>query len=253
MEFQPCQNLPLESPDLTETQIESDEPSLAGIEILQREPFRFETHFQGYMDMYGDVEKVAEYLDAHEGWFHHCARPMKVEPLGQNGYTMTIGQFSALGYEVVPKISVILQPPKDRLYLMHTIPVPDGNPKSYEVDYQAWMKLQELPVKSLLLENGKKLGAKKLPETICRIEWELHMNVAVKFPKFVYRFPLSVIQVTGDRLLSQIVSQVSPGLTYKVQKEFHTRLNLPLPPKNSRNCQKISSCSDRSLDRVCLQ
>ncbi len=32
--------------------------------------------------------KVAEYLNAHALWFSHCAEPMKVQPLGENGYAL---------------------------------------------------------------------------------------------------------------------------------------------------------------------
>jgi Protein of unknown function (DUF1997) len=190
------------------------------------------------MDMYGEIKSVAEYLDAHEGWFCRCAQPMKVEPLGKNGYNITIGRFNSLGYEVEPKISVVLQPPKDGIYLMHTIEVPNYNPPGYEVDYRAWMKLQEIPAE--LISSGPS----KLPKAIARIEWELHMKVAVRFPKFIYRLPLSVIQTTGDRLLAQIVRQVSPRLTYKVQQDFHSRLHLPVPPNSSRKLQKISLQGD---------
>ncbi|MFP4008109.1 MAG: DUF1997 domain-containing protein, partial [Spirulinaceae cyanobacterium] len=40
-------------------------------------------------------------------------------------------------------------------------------------------------------------------------------------------------------LLAQIVRQVSPRLTYKVQKDFHDRLGLPLPPKQSRLFEQV--------------
>ncbi|MBV8885364.1 MAG: DUF1997 domain-containing protein, partial [Chroococcidiopsidaceae cyanobacterium CP_BM_RX_35] len=39
--------------------------------------------------------------------------------------------------------------------------------------------------------------------------------------------PNSLIQNTGDRLLHQIVKQVSRRLTYKVQEDFHKSRNLP--------------------------
>ena len=45
------------------------------------------------------------------------------------------------------------------------------------------------------------------------------------------RLSHSLIQSTGDRILSQIVRQVSRRLTYKVQKDFHQSLSIPFPQK----------------------
>jgi hypothetical protein len=38
-------------------------------------------------------------------------------------------------------------------------------------------------------------------------------------------------QSTGDRLLSQVVRQVSRRLTHKVQEDFHSSLGIPMPKK----------------------
>ena len=194
-------------------------------EAAKQKPFEFQTHFAGYMEMHSDADTVAEYLDAHEGWFCRCAEPMKVEPLGNNGYTLTVGRFGSFGYEVEPKMSVILEPPENGSYLMYSIPVPDYTPPGYEVDYRAVMELTEITN----------------PQVITQVDWQLHLKVKVNFPQFIHKLPQSIIQSTGDRLLAQIVKQVSPRLTYKVQKDFHTRLDLPIPPKSSRNLQKITA------------
>jgi hypothetical protein len=212
-------------------------------EVAEAATVHFQTHFEGHMEMYGDARLVAEYLNAHEGWFCRCAQPMKVEPIGDNGYILTIGKFGAFGYEVEPKIAVVLQPPRDAIYLMSSIPVPDYQAPGYEVDYQASMELIEIPVE--LAESGiaaafRKKSASKLPSVITKVRWQLHMNVAVQFPKFIYKLPLSIVQSTGDRLLAQIVRQVSPRLTQKVQQDFHARFNLPLPPKSTSGLQRLS-------------
>ncbi|MGK7872748.1 MAG: DUF1997 domain-containing protein [Xenococcaceae cyanobacterium] len=216
---------------------------VAQLELAEQEPVHFQTHFEGFMYIYTDAQTFAEYLDAHEGWFCRCAQPMKAEPLGNNGYTLTIGRFGSFGYEVEPKISVVLEPSKEGVYLMYTIPVPDYTPPGYEVDYKAWMELVEIPSEAAALGIAaayKKKGEWELPPVVTRVNWELHLKVAVKFPKFIYKLPLSLIQTTGDRLLAQILRQVSPRLTYKVQKDFHSRLNLPIPLKSARKFQKIS-------------
>ncbi|MBR8826756.1 MAG: DUF1997 domain-containing protein [Gomphosphaeria aponina SAG 52.96 = DSM 107014] len=212
------------------------------LELADREPIQFQTNFEGFMEMYSEMQTVAEYLNAHEGWFCRCAQPMTAEPLGNNGYTLTIGRFGSFGYEVEPKMSVILEPPKDRVYLMRSIPVPDYNPPGYEVDYQALMELAEIAAADAaegMVAIYRKQGKLALPDVITKVKWELHLKVAVRFPKFIYKLPLNLIQTTGDRLLAQIVGQVSPRLSYKVQQDFHSRFGLPIPPKTARKFAKI--------------
>lgn len=109
--------------------------------IEQQKTFVFEVSFQGRMDMYSDIDTVAEYLNAHEGWFCRCAQPMNVDPLTENGYILTVGKYGSFGYEVEPKIGIVLNPPVARVYRMHTIPIPDYEPAGYEVNYSAVMKL----------------------------------------------------------------------------------------------------------------
>jgi len=87
------------------------------------------------------------------------------------------------------------------------------------VDYQAQLQLVE--------DYPGKFSALSLPVT--GVEWTLDLGVSIHFPRFIYRFSKPMIQKTGDRLLAQIVRQVSRRLTYKVQVDFHTRYDLPLP------------------------
>lgn len=204
-------------------------------ECLEQEPFEFQAEFEGCMEMYSDAQRVAEYLDAHQRWFGHCAQPMQVEPLGDNGYTLILGRFGALGYEIEPKMSVILHSLGQREYRMETPSFPKRQPSNYEVDYQAWLKLVEIPAELAAPEIAEVLPS--LAE-ITRVQWQLNLKVAVKFPKFIHKLPASLIQSSGDRLLTQIVRQVSPRLTDKVQQDFHTRFDLPIPPKSSRQCQR---------------
>ena len=207
--------------------------------IKQQKTFVFEVSFQGQMDMYSDVDTVTEYLNAHEGWFCRCAQPMKVEPLANNGYILTVGKYGSFGYEVEPKIGVVLNPAVDRIYLMHTIPIPDCD-DGYEVNYRASMKLEEI-APNIASPANKKLFSKKsvIPDRITQVTWDLDLKVRVNFPQFITKLSPSLIQKTGDRLLSQIVRQVSPRLTYKVQQDFHLSHNLPMPPKSGRQLYKV--------------
>ena len=205
--------------------------------IEKQKTFVFEVSFNGRMDMYSDADTVAEYLNAHEGWFCRCAKPMKVESLAENGYILTVGKYSSFGYEIEPKMGVVLKPPVNNVYLMHTIPIPDYAVSGYSVNYQATMKLQEVAAEA---NSEKGLFAKKFtPSVITQVSWELYLAVEVEFPQFVAKLSPKLIQSTGDRLLASIVRQISPRLTYKVQQDFHNSHDLPVPPKSSRALNKV--------------
>ena len=188
-------------------------------------PTRFYGQFADCMEMYADAQTVAEYINAHQGWFCRCAHPMKVEPLGKNGYALAIGRFGAFGYEVEPKVGLELLPPDKGIYRIKAIPVPNYVAPGYEVDFQSRMELLETLTDLSTHNSGK----------VTRVEWQLNLAVYVQFPKFVQRLPKSVIQNTGDRLLNQIVRQVSRRLTYKVQEDFHKSLGIPFPLKSKRS------------------
>lgn len=215
-----------------------------GNSVKQPRVFVFDVNFRGKMDMHSDVETVAEYLNAHEGWFCRCAHPMKVNPLKENGYVLTIGKYGSFGYEVEPKIGIVLNPPVDRVYRMHTIPIPDLDSMGYEVNYDAVMKLQEISINSASRFNNGLFSSQMNLSCITQVTWELDLKVEVEFPQFISKLSPRLIQLTGDKLLAQIVRQVSPRLTYKVQKDFHSSHNLPLPPKSSRQLEQVVKANE---------
>ncbi|MBH8576150.1 DUF1997 domain-containing protein [Nostocaceae cyanobacterium CENA369] len=181
-------------------------------------PTKFYGRYSDCMEMYASVDTVVKYLNAHSSWFTRCAEPMKVQPLGENGYALTIGRFGSFGYEVEPKIGLELLPPDEGVYHIRTIPIPDYQSPGYDVDYRA----------SLQLTNATKNVSNNLGE-VTRVEWELDLVVHLHFPRFIQRLPKSLIQSTGDRVLNQIVRQVSRRLTRKVQEDFHQSLDIAFP------------------------
>ena len=215
--------------DITPSNLATDESIAEATNPI--EPVRFHGYFEDCMEMYADAQTVAEYLNAHHGWFRRCAHPMKAEPLGQNGYALIIGRFGSFGYEVEPKIGLELLPAEEGIYRIQTIPVPNYTPPGYEVDFNAKQWLVETTaanldegVAAIVGENTK----------VTRIEWHLDLVVTIKFPRFIYRLPMSLIQSTGDKVLSQIVRQVNRRLTAKVQQDFHSTLGIPIPQKSRR-------------------
>ena len=184
------------------------EDALAG--VSQATPTKFHVRYSDYMEMSAPAVTVAEYLNSHASWFVRCAEPMKVQPLGENGYALIIGRFCSFGYEVVPKIGLELLPAEEGVYRIRTIPIPDYCSPGYDVDYRAALQLVE-----------------KVAAEVTHVEWELDLTVELHFPRFIQRLPKSLIQSTGDRLLNQIVRQVSRRLTRKVQEDFHQSLGIP--------------------------
>jgi hypothetical protein len=189
----------------------------------------FRSHFQDFMEMYAEASFVTAYLDAHQDWFCRCAQPMKVEPIGENAYALVIGSFGAFGYDVEPRIGLELLPSDNNIYRIQSIPVPNYIPPGYEIDFQASQSFVEVATSEYFSDISPK--AVDFPEKITRVEWKLDLSVALQFPKFIHKLPHSLIQSTGDRLLSQVVRQVSRRLTHKVQEDFHSSLGLPMPKK----------------------
>jgi hypothetical protein len=175
---------------------------------------RFANHFADTMVMNADVKAVAQYFDRHQDWFIRCAQPMQVNALSTNGYAITIGRFNSFGYVVEPKVGLELLPQKNNVYPIKTVEIPDYQSLGYEVDFNAEMHLVET-------------STDDAPFT--QVDWTLDLAVQIQFPKFIQKLPQSMVQKTGDKLLKQIVRQVSKRLTLKVQKDFHGTVGLPLP------------------------
>ncbi|PZO22300.1 MAG: hypothetical protein DCF25_03035 [Leptolyngbya foveolarum] len=206
--------------------IEDRKASHFPVELTSRQTLHFQGNYTGHMEMYADAATVAQYLDAHQDWFHRCAHPMAVEPIGENGYGLTVGKFRSLNHEVEPKIGLHLLPQEEGIYRIETIPVPGYEPAGYDVDFNASMSLCEGDREDIPPE----LSIKKSTH----VEWELQLSTWVEVPKFIQVLPDNLVKTSGDKLLNQIVRQVSKQLTKKVQKEFHTSLGLPIPNENKK-------------------
>ena len=211
--------------------------------IIPKPVMIFQTCFAGVMEMYSDEETVSNYLNDHQGWFIRCAKPMKVKPFGSNGYTLTIGNYGAFGYHLEPQMTVILEASESNSYSMYSVANPEFTNSSYEVDYTSNLEIESIPISQAAKGIEKvyhKKGQQQLPNNITKINWTLDLLIKIEFPSFIYRLPMSVVKSTGNCLLSKIVKQISPRLSYKVQKDFHTRFDLPIPPADSRTCQPLN-------------
>ncbi len=236
--------------------INSQSPTLTAKKLSthsqeKQNSFEFNAFFSGYVDMFSSLTTVAEYLAAHENWFYRCAQPMTVEPFCKDGYLLNVGKFNSLGYEVEPKIAVVLEPPQNNLYVMRTVPIPNDDFSGYEVQYKSSMELNEIATDKIKMSLRDKIFASRqmVPEIITRLNWQLDLVVSVDFPDFVTKLPRNLIQKSGNSLLSQIVRQVSPKLSYKVQQDFHLSHGLTIPYKNCRGLTQLDSKNHSCLSK----
>ncbi|HIK44655.1 MAG TPA: DUF1997 domain-containing protein [Leptolyngbyaceae cyanobacterium M65_K2018_010] len=136
---------------------------------------------------------------------------------------LVVGHFSVLGYEVEPKVGLYLSPLAHQVYRIDTVPIPGYTPPGYDVDFQAVLHLLE----------GSQAGSTTAPLT--QVDWQLSLKVKIHKPRFLNALPHSLIKGSGDRLLNQVVRQVSKRLTRRVQEDFHTSCDLPLPQSYHRH------------------
>ena len=107
---------------------------------------RYSSRFADVMEMRAPSCTVADYLDHHDGWFRRCAAPMTVQPLGPNGYALTLGRFGNFGFEVEPTIGLELLPQSEGVYriVTTTLSAPDASLQEiYDVEFNAALQLEE--------------------------------------------------------------------------------------------------------------
>ena len=197
----------------------------------------YSSSFSDLMEMWAPAELVASYLDHHEGWFRRCAAPMTVRPLGNNGYSLTLGRFGNFGFEVEPTISLELLPQDRGVYRIVT--AASDQPETllerlYDVEFNASLKLQEQlnPTE----ENTEKSAEESTKENYgsalrTAVIWDLDLNVWIQIPGVITLLPEALVQSSGDHLLRQIVRQISRRLTWNVQEDFHASHGLNCPPR----------------------
>ncbi len=177
------------------------------------------------MDMYADLHTVAAYLDTHSDWFCRCAHPMQVDSIGHNSYALIIGSFGAFGYEVEPKVGLNLLPQDQGVYRIETVPVPGYSTTGYDVDFRAALELVEGSHPATKTASAAKMT---------QVQWQLDLTVTIQFPRFIHALPEPIIQRTGDRILCQVVRQVSRRLTQRVQEDFHSSHGLSMPKRSRK-------------------
>jgi len=187
----------------------------------------FRLHYEDNVHLYAPRAIVAEYLTKHSDWFPRCAAPIAVSPIGPNSYDLLIGRYGAFKFELEVRIGLELSPP-DRygVYRIVTMGLPNYSPPGYQVDFQGNFILREVPTDPAIRLELLSKEMPDLPPVMTRWEWQLDLDVAIQFPQFIRAMPESMIHNTGDRILGQIVGEVSRRLASRVQTDFHQSLGI---------------------------
>jgi hypothetical protein len=204
--------------DQPQTLRESDDPNVR----------RYASAFADLMEMRAPAAVVAAYLDRHDGWFRRCAAPMTVDPIGSQGYVLTLGRFGNFGFEVEPTIGLELLPQAAGVYRIITVPVPGGDEALrdlYDVEFVASLRLDEA--------SGAEVSTEEVDGVMLHtlVRWQLDLAVWLRLPGMLSLLPEPLVQSSGDHLLRQIVRQISRRLTWKVQEDFHASHGIPCPPR----------------------
>ena len=222
MQYQSFDSSFSESSNLSGFAVEHDPQKTAN-----NDPLHCHAAFAGVMEMGSDSQTVIDYLKQHQQWFPDCAKPMTVEPIGDNGYLLSLGRFGALGFHLDIKVALGMEFLETGKFGMRSLSLPEVSPTAYDVDYKATLELREVNP----TETNESCSS--LAKAITQLVWDLKLNIAVQLPKFIRKLPLSLVQKAANRLLCKIVSQISPHLTKRVQQDFHRRFQLPIPSGNS--------------------
>lgn len=189
---------------------------------------RYASNFADLMEMRAPAAVVGSYLDRHEGWFRRCAAPMTVEPIGSQGYVLTLGRFGNFGFEVEPTIGLELLPQAAGIYRIVTVPLPHSDAALrglYDVEFAASLCLDEA--------SGSEVSHEEVDGVMLHtlVRWQLDLAVWLRLPGMLSLLPEHLVQSSGDHLLRQIVRQISRRLTWKVQEDFHASHGIPCPPR----------------------
>ncbi|MEY3298266.1 MAG: hypothetical protein RLZZ597_1526 [Cyanobacteriota bacterium] len=189
-----------------------------------RSTLGFEGQYAGQMAMAADWATVGNYLNHHQDWFPRCAHPMPITPISDHGYALVVGHFSMLGYAVEPQVGLFLAPLNHGFYRIETMAIPGYVPPGYDVDFQAVLHLKDYGTAE--------------ESALTQIDWTLSLTVRIHKPRFLNALPQALIKASGDKLLNQVMRQVSKRLTRKVQEDFHSRHGLSLPNSYHRSKKK---------------
>jgi hypothetical protein len=156
-----------------------------------------------------------------------------VNPLGGDGYVLTLGRFGNFGFEVEPTIGLELLPEQEGVYRIATVPVPEADlslQELYDVVFNASLRLDEAAGAQ---EQTEEISHEEVDRMMAHtlVRWELDLAVWIRLPGMITLLPEGLVQTSGDRLLRQIVRQISRRLTWKVQEDFHASHGIPCPPR----------------------
>lgn len=162
----------------------------------------------GEVDMSTSVAPLATYLRAHDQWIEPCFKPLKVTPLSPESYQLKFFRMGALGFELEPCFGIEIGSQDDRLFFLHSIPLPGDNELPYSVDCASEFRLEE----------RQEAGA-----AVTRVHWTLHLDIIVELPRFLQLLPRKRVRAVAEALVNQVARRMCNRLTQNICNDYYQR------------------------------
>ncbi|MEM9536316.1 MAG: DUF1997 domain-containing protein [Cyanobacteria bacterium P01_E01_bin.45] len=160
----------------------------------------------GEVDMSTSVAPLAEYLRAHEQWIEPCFKPLKVTSISPESYQLKFFRMGALGFELEPCFGIEIGSKGDRLFFLHSIPLPGDEKLPYSVDCSSEFRLEERQEK----------GA-----AVTRVYWTLHLDIVVELPRFLQVLPRKRVRSVAEALVNQVARRMCNRLTQNICHDYY--------------------------------
>ena len=169
-------------------------------------------HLQVYANQAGEVDlstslaPLADYLRVHEQWIEPCFKPLTVTPLSAESYQLKFFRMGALGFELEPCFGIEIGSKGDRLFFLHSIPLPGDDELPYSVDCSSEFRLEERQ------EKGS---------AVTRVYWTLHLDIVVELPRFLQVLPRKRVRSVAEALVNQVARRMCNRLTQNICQDYY--------------------------------
>ncbi len=182
-----------------------DERTLDG-GTLDEKHLRVYANQAGEVDLSTSLAPLADYLRAHEQWIEPCFKPLKVTSLSPDSYQLKFFRMGALGFELEPCFGIQIGSKDDRLFFLHSIPLPGDEDLPYAVDCSSEFRLEER------YENGV---------AVTRVYWTLHLDIVVELPRFLQVLPRKRVRSVAEALVNQVARRMCNRLTHNICQDYY--------------------------------
>lgn len=188
--------------------LETVDKGILNEDSLDKRFMRVYANQAGEVDLTTTLPPLADYLRDHEQWIETCFKPLKVKPLSTDAYQLKFFRMGALGFELEPCFGIQIGSKGDRLFFLHSIPLPEDDSLPYSVDCSSEFRLEERQ------ENGA---------AVTRVFWTLHLDIVVELPRFLQVLPRKRVRSVAEALVNQVARRMCNRLTQNICQDYYQR------------------------------